>query len=175
MVIGRYSTRSLFDFLATKRETKGRRRLFEGGINTSINAQLFFRHSLDAKTTKIIVALLFGGLKPIINEQKIPWMNNKNPRFVICAKSELKLVIGLMWRVTHDWIVVVSQATHLLAVELTGHFYIHTASNCDLIQLKETYHFPPLQGYAVACILIYEFYFTQLVLSKAETLEKCSR
>lgn len=124
VVIGRYSTRSLFDFLATKRETKGRRRLFEGGINTSINAQLFFRHSLDAKTTKIIVALLFGGLKPIINEQKIPWMNNKNPRFVICAKSELKLVIGLMWRVTHDWIVVVSQATHLLAVELTGHFYI---------------------------------------------------
>ena len=53
-------------------------------------------------------------------------------------------------------------------------FYL-TVSNCDLIQLKETYHFPPLQGYTVAYILTYEVYFTQLVLSKAETLEKCSR
>ena len=82
-------------FLA-KRGTKGRRRLFEGGINTSINAQLFFRHSLDAETAKKAVALPFGGLKPIRNERKIPCMNNKNPRFVICVKSELKLVIGLM-------------------------------------------------------------------------------
>ena len=57
-------------FLA-KRGTKGRRRLFEGGINMSINAQLFFRHSLDAKTAKKAVSLQFGGSKPIRNEQKI--------------------------------------------------------------------------------------------------------
>lgn len=72
MVIGRYSKRRLLDIFSQKGD-EGEETLIRRGLQKA-------------------VAPLFGGLKPIRTNKKFPWMNNKNPRFVICVISESSLL-----------------------------------------------------------------------------------